>query len=49
MKEETKKTLLIVLLACIIGLGIGYFIFRNTKPETIVIEKVIEDTKKISE
>ena len=47
MKEETKKTLLIVFLACIVGLGIGYFIFRNTKPETIVVEKVIEDTQKI--
>lgn len=47
MKEETKKTLLIVFLAIIIGLGVGYFIFRNTKPETIVVEKVIEDKQKI--
>ena len=42
-----KRDLLIVILAIIIGFGIGYFIFRNQKPAEIIVEKVIEDTHKI--
>jgi hypothetical protein len=41
-----KKDLLIIILAIIIGLGFGYFIFR-TSPKEIVVEKVIENTQKI--
>lgn len=43
-----KKTIIIVVLAIIIGLGIGYFIFRSN-PKEIIVEKTIEveDTKKI--
>ena len=44
-----RRDLLIVVLAAIIGLGIGYFLFRNTKPTEIIIEKekIVEDTQKI--
>lgn len=43
-----KKTIIIVVLAIIIGLGIGYFAFRSN-PKEIIVEKTIEveDTKKI--
>lgn len=42
-----KRDLIIVILAIIIGFGIGYFIFRSQKPAEIIVEKVIEDTHKI--
>lgn len=42
-----RRDLIIVILAIIIGFGIGYFIFRNQKPTEIIVEKVIEDTHKI--
>ena len=42
-----KRDLIIVILAIIIGFGIGYFILRNQKPTEIIVEKVIEDTYKI--
>ena len=41
-----KKDLLIIILAIIIGLGFGYFIFRSS-PKEVVVEKVIENTQKI--
>lgn len=40
-----RRDLIIVILAIIIGFGIGYFIFRNQKPAEIIVEK--EDTHKI--
>ncbi len=42
-----KKSIIIIVLAIIIGLGLGYFIFRG--PKEVIVEKVveIENTKKI--
>lgn len=41
-----KRNLWIVILAIIIGLGVGYFIFRS-EPKEIIVEKEVENTKTI--
>jgi len=42
-----RKNLIIIALAIVVGLGLGYFIFRDTKPKEIIVEKVIENTQRI--